>query len=92
MNETKPQRETTGLERFSQLEDRIFRMVEEYKSIRREVESLRAENDKLKEEIGTLRKNESTVHENLAQYQKEREELRERVEKALALLATLEAR
>lgn len=92
MNETKSQRETTGLERFGQLEDRIFRMVEEYKSVRRDIESLRAENQRLKEEIATLRKNESTVHENLAQYQKEREELRERVEKALALLATLEAR
>jgi chromosome segregation ATPase len=92
MNENKPQRELTGLERFGQLEDKIFRMVEEYKSIRRDNEILKAENQQLKEEIGSLRKNESMVHDNLAQYQKEREELRERVEKALSLLATLEAR
>ncbi len=92
MNENKPQREFTGLERFGQLEDKIFRMVEEYKSIRRDNEILKAENQQLKEEVGSLRKNESMVHDNLAQYQKEREELRERVEKALSLLATLEAR
>jgi chromosome segregation ATPase len=91
MNDTKPQKELTGLERFGHLEDKIFRMVEEYKTIRRENEILQSENQQLKGEIGALRKNESTVQGNLAQYQKEREELRDRVEKALALIATLEA-
>jgi FtsZ-binding cell division protein ZapB len=92
MNETKPQWEPSGLERFGQLEDKIFRMVEEFKAVRKEIETLRAENEQLKEQIGSLRNNESSVQDNLAQFQKEREELRERVEKALALLATLEAR
>jgi FtsZ-binding cell division protein ZapB len=92
MNETKPQWEPTGLERFGHLEDKIFRMVEEYKAIRRENEILQAENQQLKEQIGSLRKNEAAVHTNLEQFHKEREELRERVEKALALLASLEAR
>jgi FtsZ-binding cell division protein ZapB len=91
MNETKPQWEPTGMERFGQLEDKIFRMVEEFKAIRKDNETLRAENVKLKEEVGVLRENESAVRENLAQFQKEREELRERVEKALGLLAALEA-
>ena len=91
MNETKLHRESTGLERFGHLEDKIFRMVEEYKAIRRDNEIFQAEIQQLKEEIGSLRKNETTVQDNLAQYQKEREELRERVEKALALLATLES-
>ncbi len=90
MNESKSQWEPTGLERFSHLEDRIFRVVEEYKALRKENEILQAENKQLKEQIGSLRKNESKFQESLEQYQKEREELRERVEKALALLATLE--
>ena len=92
MNETKPQLEPSGLERFSHLEDKIFRMVEEFKSVRKDNEVLRIENARLREQIGALHDNESSTRDNLAQFQKEREELRERVEKALALLATLDAR
>jgi cell division septum initiation protein DivIVA len=92
MNETKPQLELTGLERFSHLEDKIFRMVEEFKAVRRDNEQLRAENEKLKEQVEMLQQNETAARDNLVQFQKEREELRERVEKALNLLASLEAR
>ena len=92
MNETKPQLELTGLERFSHLEDKIFRMVEEFKSVRRDNEMLRAENEKLKEQVETLHQKETAAQDGLVQFQKEREELRERVEKALNLLASLEAR
>ena len=92
MNETKPQLELTGLERFGHLEDKIFRLVEEFKAVRRDNELLRSENEQLKEQIGALQQNESSARDNLSQYQKEREELRERVEKALNLLSSLEAR
>jgi septation ring formation regulator EzrA len=92
MNDTRPQQESSGLERFSHLEDKIFRLVEEFKAVRKDNEVLRAENLQLKEQIGAFRKNESVARDNLAQFQKEREELRERVEKALTLLASLEAR
>jgi cell division septum initiation protein DivIVA len=92
MNEIKAQRESSGLERFSHLEDRIFRIVEEFKAVRKENEILRAENAQLKEQIKDLNENESSVRDDLIQFQKEREELRGRVEKALSLLATLEAR
>ena len=92
MNETKAQLELTGLERFGHLEDKIFRMVEEFKAVRKDNENLRAENTKLKEQLGAFQNNESMVQDNLARYQKEREELRERVEKALTLLSTLDAR
>jgi hypothetical protein len=92
MNESKPQREPSGLERFGHLEDKIFRMVEEFKTVRRDNEALRTENLRLKEEIGSLHEKESETRDSLTQFQKEREELRERVEKALNLLASLEAR
>lgn len=92
MNENKPQLESSGLERFGHLEGKIFRLVEEFKAVRKDNETLRAENTRLKEQIGSLNQNESTARDNLVQFQKEREELRERVEKALALLATIEAR
>jgi hypothetical protein len=91
MNETKIQLELAGLERFGQLEDKLFRMVEEFKVVRKDNEALRAENTQLKEQLGMLRNNESAVQDNLSKYQKEREELKERVEKALNLLSTLES-
>jgi septal ring factor EnvC (AmiA/AmiB activator) len=92
MNETKPQWEPTGLERFGHLEDKIFRIVEEFKTVRKDNETLRTEIQKLKQDINTLKENAIAAQEHLSQFHKEREELRERVEKALNLLAALEAR
>jgi uncharacterized coiled-coil DUF342 family protein len=92
MNDNKLQWEPSGLERFSHLEDKIFRIVEEFKAIRKDNETLKAENAKLKDQIQAINENESSARNNLAQFQKERDELRDRVEKALTLLATLEAR
>ena len=91
MNETKGQLELTGLERFGHLEDKIFRLVEEYKAVRKDNETLRTENTRLKDQLGALQNNESMVQDNLTKYQKEREELRERVERALDLISTLDA-
>jgi FtsZ-binding cell division protein ZapB len=92
MSETKPQFEPTSLERFGHLEDKIFRIVEEFKLVRKEKETLQAENVQLKAQIAEIRDREVAVQSDLTQFQKEREQLRERVEKALSLLATMEAR
>lgn len=90
MNETKAQSELTGLERFAQVEDKIFRLVEEFKAVRKDNDILRAENMQLKEQLGALQNTESTVKDSLSKYQQEREELRERVEKALSLLSAVD--
>lgn len=92
MAETKTDWMPAGLERFSHLEDKIFRVVEAFKAARKENEILQAENLKLRQEIETLQNGDVTARENLAQLHKEREELRERVEKALGMLATLEVK
>ena len=89
MTETKTRWEPTGLERFAHLEDKIYRVVESFKAIRKENETLREENRQRKAELEALRE---SKFESLAHLQKQREELRERVEKALSLLATLETR
>ena len=91
MNETKAQSELTGLDRFGHLEDKIFRLVEEFKAVRKDNDILRAENMQLKDQLGALQNTESTVKDNLAKYQQEREELKERVEKALTLLSAVDA-
>ena len=90
--ETKVQWEPTGLERFAHLEDKIYRVVEAFKAVRKESDALRLENSRLETELESLRQGEVSRNENLAQLQKEREELRERVERALALLAALEVK
>jgi predicted nucleic acid-binding Zn-ribbon protein len=92
MSDNKQQWEPKGLERFSHLEDKIFRTVEEIKAVRKDNEGLRNDNGRLKEQIEELRKKEAEVQETLAQFQLEREELRDRVEKTLNLLASLEMR
>lgn len=92
MNETKVQTESSGLERFSHLEDKIFRIVEEFKAVRKNNEALRAENAQLKEQLNAFNEKESSDRDDLIRFQKEREELRERVEKALSLLATLDTK
>jgi FtsZ-binding cell division protein ZapB len=92
MVETKTQQEPSGIERFSHLEDKIYRVVEAFKTIRKENETLRAENSRLKTDLEARQAQEDSFSENMASLQKEREELRERVEKALSLLATVETK
>ncbi len=90
MTDTDPQWEPTGLERFSHLEDRLYRVVEAFKATRKENEALKAENLKLKGEMQSMQEKENSFNESLTHLQRERQELRERVEKALDLLASLE--
>jgi FtsZ-binding cell division protein ZapB len=92
MAETKTDWMPTGLERFGHLEDKIVRVVEAFKTVQTENEILKAEIHQLKLEVQNLQEGDSTARENLALMHKEREELRERVEKALGMLATLEVK
>ena len=87
MAETKSQLELTGLERFGHLEDKIYRVVEAFKAIRKENEILKSENGRLKADMEAIKTQEDSASDALAALQKEREQLRERVEKALDLLA-----
>ncbi len=88
----KDQWEPMGLERFGHLEDKIFRVVEAFKVIKGENDKLQEENQRLRGEVQALRQGQEEADQNAAQLMKEREELRERVEKALGLLASLEIR
>ena len=57
-----------------------------------ECEKLRGENESLRQQVATMRQTETETLDMLAQFEKEREELRDRVEKTLTLLASLDAR
>lgn len=92
MTEFKTELELTGLERFSHLEDKIFRVVEAMKALRKENEGLRSENQKLRSEVERFRRDYEVHETSMVHLQKEREQLRERVERALNLLSTLDMR
>ncbi|MBM3790403.1 MAG: cell division protein ZapB [Acidobacteria bacterium] len=92
MADTRDAWEPTGLERFGHLEDRIYRFVEAFKAVRKENQTLREDNQRLKAELESQCAQESSRQQHMAQLQSEREELRDRVEKALSLLAALEDR
>jgi FtsZ-binding cell division protein ZapB len=55
-----------------------------------ESEKLLIENDNFRQQIATMRQTETETLDLLAQFEKEREELRGRVEKTLSLLASLD--
>jgi len=57
-----------------------------------EFEKLRGENDSLRQQVETMRQTETETLDLLAQFEKEREELRDRVEKTLTLLASLDGK
>jgi uncharacterized coiled-coil DUF342 family protein len=82
--------EPMGLERFSHLEDKIYRFAEAFKTLRKENAALQEECQRLRGEADALRAGEAERRETMTELQKEREELRDRVEKALSLLAALE--
>lgn len=92
MTESKPAWEPTGLERFAHLEDRIHKIVEAFKTVRKESDTLRAENQRLRADLEALRKDDAARTESVARLEREREQLRERVERALELLATVEVK
>lgn len=83
--------EITGIERFSHLEDRIYRVVEVFKALKKENNYLRRENMALKEEILKLRQEVDSNTQRLDRLQNEREEIKSRVKKVLNTLSLLES-
>ncbi len=90
MTSTKLEFELMGLERFAHLEDRIYRVAEAFKAVQKENHSLRGDKDKLKAQLESLQRQESSFHESLSRLEQERKDLRDRVERVLRLLASLE--
>jgi regulator of replication initiation timing len=76
MNEPFSDSEISGIERFSHLEDRIFRVVEVFKALKKEVNFLRRESMTLKEENLKLRQEVTRQEEKI-------EEVKKRVEMVL---------
>ena len=84
--------EITAVERFAHLEDRIFRVVEVFKALKKETNYLRRENMALKEEILKLKEEVGTNSQHMDRLQSEREEIKNRVKRVLSPLSILESR
>jgi FtsZ-binding cell division protein ZapB len=80
----------TALERFSHLEDRIYRVMEMFKALKKETNYLRRENIALKEELFKLKQEVESNTQRMDQLQTEREEIKGRVKRVLNALSVLE--
>jgi FtsZ-binding cell division protein ZapB len=79
-----------GLEKFSHLEDKIYRTVELCKSLRRDKEMLGLELEKMKEKINDLMAENLRLGEQAERLIEDREALRLKVEAMLDAIAMLE--
>lgn len=83
MSESISEHGINGIERFSHLEDRIFRVVEVFKALKKENSYLRRESMALKEENLKLK-------QELDRLQEKHEEVKSRVELVLNKLSAME--
>ena len=77
-----------GLEKFTDLENKVYRAIELFKSVRLQKEALEKELLKIKAQLEETRKENEHLKEQTIEFKSERDQLREKVE---AILQNLEA-
>ncbi len=80
----------TGLEKFSHLEDKIYRTIELTKTLRQEKESLEREVGTTRRELGTLLEEKDRLETQVERLLAERDTVRMKVEAMLDALAVLD--
>ena len=80
----------TGLEKFSHLEDKIYRTIELTKSLRQEKEALEREIASVRRELGTLLNEKERLETQVERLLSERDTIRMKVEAMLDAIATLD--
>ncbi len=80
----------TGLEKFSHLEDKIYRTIELTKSLRQEKEALEREITSVRRELGTLLDEKERLESHVERLMSERDTVRTKVEAMLDAIAVLE--
>ena len=80
----------TGLEKFSHLEDKIYRTIELTKTLRQEKEGLEREVATMRRELGTLLNEKERLENQLERILSERDTIRMKVEAMLDAIATLD--
>ncbi|HUQ34726.1 MAG TPA: hypothetical protein VM095_21590 [Pyrinomonadaceae bacterium] len=80
----------SGLEKFSHLEDKIYRTIELTKTLRQEKEGLEREIATMRRELGTLLNEKERLENQLERILSERDTIRMKVEAMLDAIATLD--
>jgi chromosome segregation ATPase len=80
----------TGLEKFSHLEDKIYRTIELTKTLRQEKESLEREVAAMRRELGTLLEEKERLETQVERLLAERDTIRMKVEAMLDAIAVLD--
>lgn len=80
----------TGLEKFSHLEDKIYRTIELTKTLRQEKDGLEREVTSLRRELGTLLDEKERLETHVERLLSERDTVRMKVEAMLDAIAVLD--
>ena len=80
----------TGLEKFSHLEDKIYRTIELTKTLRQEKEGLEREMTSIRREIGSLLNEKERLENQVERLLSERDTIRMKVEAMLDAIAVLD--
>jgi chromosome segregation ATPase len=80
----------TGLEKFSHLEDKIYRTIELTKTLRQEKEALEREVATIRRELGTLLDEKDRLEGQVERLLSERDTIRMKVEAMLDAIAALD--
>ena len=80
----------SGLEKFSHLEDKIYRTIELTKTLRQEKESLEREIASVRRELGTLLNEKERLETHVERLLSERDTIRMKVEAMLDAVAALD--
>ena len=80
----------TGLEKFSHLEDKIYRTIELTKTLRQEKEALERELASVRRELGTLLDEKDRLESQVERLLSERDTIRLKVEAMLDAIAVLD--
>ena len=80
----------TGLEKFSHLEDKIYRTIELTKALRQEKEALEREVSSVRRELGTLLDEKERLETQVERLLAERDTIRAEVEAMLDAIAVLD--
>lgn len=75
-----------GLEKFADLESRVYRMVELFKATKARKEVLEAEVRRLKSELEQVSSENDRLKSEVSEFEKDRELIKEKVERILGSL------